>query len=271
MAEFRAGWWWIDRWRKSTAYTDMTLAEQGAYRNLLDELWLRGGVLPNDERILAKISGDALAWPEVRTAVLARFYDVPEGLRNETHDEVSSQSKDYRDGQRAAGKARAATGERGPDGRFLSSRVVQPGGPAGASRTSSLRTPTPTPDQEPAPTPKKTRSRSRTATRDIGLVLAHYQTFHPRAKPGDKERRLVADRLKEGYTVADLQAAIDGNHRSPYHCGDNDRRRKYHDLGLILRNSDKVRDFMEIPENGQVPVRGVDAWEPPEVRARRQA
>ena len=42
----RAAWWWIDRWRKSTAYTDMTAEEQGVYRNLLDELWLRDGVLP---------------------------------------------------------------------------------------------------------------------------------------------------------------------------------------------------------------------------------
>jgi hypothetical protein len=41
----RAAWWWVDRWRKSTAYTDMTAEQQGVYRNLLDELWLRGGVL----------------------------------------------------------------------------------------------------------------------------------------------------------------------------------------------------------------------------------
>ena len=84
----RAAWWWIDRWRKSTAYTDMTLAEQGAYRNLLDELWLRGGLLPDDDRVLAKVSGDALEWPKVRAKVMARFQRTPEGWRNETHDEV---------------------------------------------------------------------------------------------------------------------------------------------------------------------------------------
>ena len=77
----RAGWWWVDRWRKSTAYTDMSLAAQGAYRNLLDELWLRDGVLPNEERILAKISGDAVEWPSVRDAVMARFYLTAEGWR----------------------------------------------------------------------------------------------------------------------------------------------------------------------------------------------
>src|SRR5512139_1137583 len=89
----RAAWWWIDRWRKSTAYTDLTLEEQGAYRNLLDELWLRGGLLPNDERILAKICGDALAWSRVRPAVLARFELTSDGWRNTTHDQVAHQAE----------------------------------------------------------------------------------------------------------------------------------------------------------------------------------
>lgn len=97
----RAGWWWIDRWRKSTAYTDLTLSEQGAYRNLLDELWLRGGVLPADDRVLAKISGDAVEWPKVRARVLERFYKCPEGYRNQTHDEVSKESKRRADKQKA--------------------------------------------------------------------------------------------------------------------------------------------------------------------------
>jgi uncharacterized protein YdaU (DUF1376 family) len=85
-------WWWIDRWRKSTAYTDMTLEEQGAYRNLLDEAQLRGGPLPDNERILAKACGDALAWPRVRAAVLKRFVLGPDGWRNATLDEVLKES-----------------------------------------------------------------------------------------------------------------------------------------------------------------------------------
>lgn len=84
----RALWWWIDRWRKSTAYADMTLEEQAAYRNLLDEATLRGGVIPDNERILAKACGDATRWPEVRFVVLQRFRKTPEGLRNETLDAV---------------------------------------------------------------------------------------------------------------------------------------------------------------------------------------
>lgn len=118
----RGAWWWIDRWRKSTAYTDMTLAEQGAYRNLLDELWLRGGVLPDDERILAKIGGDAVAWPTVREAVLKRFTVTPEGLRHPTHDEVRLGLGKFKEAQAEKGKARAEKASRGPAGRFQPSQ-----------------------------------------------------------------------------------------------------------------------------------------------------
>ena len=86
-------WWWIDRWRKSTAYTDMTLEEQGAYRNLLDEASLRGGPLPNDERVLAKACGDATRWPDLRRVVLARFVLTPDGWRNTTLDSVLHESE----------------------------------------------------------------------------------------------------------------------------------------------------------------------------------
>jgi len=104
----RAAWWWIDRWRKSTAYTDMSLAEQGAYRNLLDELWLRDGAIPNDERILAKVCGDPFEWATVRDKVLARFTLTPEGWRNSTHDEVSKGTKDFRQVQAEKGRKGAA-------------------------------------------------------------------------------------------------------------------------------------------------------------------
>lgn len=101
-------WWWIDRWRKSTAYTDLTLEEQGAYRNLLDEAALRGGPIPNNEDTLAKACGDARKWRRVRNAVLARFTLGPDGWRNATLDEVLAESirraekqRRYRQGKNA--------------------------------------------------------------------------------------------------------------------------------------------------------------------------
>jgi uncharacterized protein YdaU (DUF1376 family) len=101
-------WWWIDRWRKSSAFMDMTLEEQGAYRNLIDEATLRGGPLPNDERILAKACGDALRWRKVRPAVLAHFVLTSDGWRNETLDDVLRTSGEIRTARSEAGKTGAA-------------------------------------------------------------------------------------------------------------------------------------------------------------------
>lgn len=97
--KMRGLYWWIDRWRQSTAYTDMTLEEQGAYRNLLDEAHLRGGPLPDDQRILAKASGDAVAWPRLRKRIMARFVKTADGWRNVTLDEVLRQSNRRADKQ----------------------------------------------------------------------------------------------------------------------------------------------------------------------------
>ncbi len=97
--------WWIDRWRTSAAFRDMTLEEQGAYRNLLDEAYLNGGLLPNDDRVLANACGDALRWPAVRDRVLAKFTLTAAGWQNPTLTKVLHRSKArairqqrYRDG-----------------------------------------------------------------------------------------------------------------------------------------------------------------------------
>ena len=147
----RAAWWWIDRWRKSTAYSDMTLAEQGAYRNLLDELWLRDGPLPNDERILAKVCGDPFEWPKVRAKVLARFRLTPEGYRNDTHDEVAAGTARAIENQRRKGRKRASEAVRGPGGRFQSDQPGQPDDQPATSRISSREPSLPSPDPSPSP------------------------------------------------------------------------------------------------------------------------
>ncbi len=87
---------------------DMTLEQQGGYRNLLDEATLRGGALPDDERMLAKASGDALAWDRLRPVILlARFTLTADGWRNTTLDEVLAKSDRIRGTRSTAGKAGA--------------------------------------------------------------------------------------------------------------------------------------------------------------------
>lgn len=85
--------WWIDRWRKSTAFTDMTLEEQGAYRNLLEETWLRGGAIPTDRRVLARACGDVKRWAKVEAKVLRKFYETGGEYRHETVDELFAKAQ----------------------------------------------------------------------------------------------------------------------------------------------------------------------------------
>lgn len=96
---FNALWWWIDRWRKSTAYTDMTLEQQGAYRNLLDEATLRGGALPDNQEVLAKACGDPRKWKRVRDVVMARFELKSDGWHHTTLDAVLEESRRRREKQ----------------------------------------------------------------------------------------------------------------------------------------------------------------------------
>lgn len=83
----------------------------------------------------------------------------------------------------------------------------------------------------------------------VQAVVAHYQGYHPKARPGAKERKLVRERIiQEGYSQEDLCKAIDGNHISPWHCGQNPDGTEYHKFSLIFRDSAQVASFIEHAE-----------------------
>jgi len=75
----------------------------------------------------------------------------------------------------------------------------------------------------------------------IREVWQAYLRHHSRARLDTRRRRLIATRLREGFPVAMLVAAIEGNHRSEYH-----KEHGYHDLGLILRNADLIERFCQV-------------------------
>jgi hypothetical protein len=83
----------------------------------------------------------------------------------------------------------------------------------------------------------------------IDAVVSHYQSYHPRAKAGRQERAKISARIGEGFSVDDLKLAIDGCHVSKFHGGDNDRGAKYQTLELIVRDSSKVTQFIELAGN----------------------
>lgn len=84
------------------------------------------------------------------------------------------------------------------------------------------------------------------APQAVREVFEHWQTVmnHPTAKLGSDRKRIISARLKDGYTVEDLQNAITGCSLSPYHMGQNEQGTRYDGLDLILRNSEKVDSFI---------------------------
>jgi hypothetical protein len=59
-----------------------------------------------------------------------------------------------------------------------------------------------------------------------------------------ERRKAVEARLKQGYTVAQLKQAVEGNRASPHHRGVNDTGTVYDDLELICRNATFVDKFI---------------------------
>ncbi len=104
----RAATWWIDRWRKSTAYLRMNLEEQGLYRNLLDAMWLFEGPIPNDPKTLVAASGgDATAYSRSSANVLKWFRLTDQGWVNDTAQDIITTVKHLHDVKALAGKAGA--------------------------------------------------------------------------------------------------------------------------------------------------------------------
>ena len=83
---------------------------------------------------------------------------------------------------------------------------------------------------------------------EIAAVFDHWRTVcqHPGAKLDAKRSTLIARRLRDGYSVADLCEAVDGCTRSRFHQGANDQGKVYDGLELILRNGDKVDAFRKL-------------------------
>jgi hypothetical protein len=70
----------IDAWQGSATVQEMTDAEYRAYDNLLKAQFQQpDGMLPNDEKELAKLSRKRPDWPQIREHVLEQFKQGPDG------------------------------------------------------------------------------------------------------------------------------------------------------------------------------------------------
>lgn len=100
-------------------------------------------------------------------------------------------------------------------------------------------------------------------------VFAHWQSRmgKPNAKFTTGRREKIRARLRDGYTVEQLERAVDACAASDFHMGQNDSGTAYNDLTQILRNGEKLEQFLE-QRNDQDPTHHED---PETIRLQREA
>ena len=81
------------------------------------------------------------------------------------------------------------------------------------------------------------------------VIEAWIQLGHPGCRMSEKRRKLVRDRLKDGYSTKDLVEAMQGLHRSRWHTGQNPGGKKY--LSIERALGEKMDDFRELLHEGE--------------------
>lgn len=232
--------WYPKDFYAATAH--LALAERYAYRTLLDYQWMLG-VLPNDPKQLARLVGASESeFADVWPIVSKKFELTEDGYRNsrlEFHrnkalEVVRSRSQ----GARSTNAKRYAQ-------QSLSDTVSEPG----ATRSSDAQRSHPNPNPNPNPHEEiihveggSKLNGSHAKDPAIAEVFEHWRTVHrhPHSKLDAKRRKLILDRLKEGYTVEQLKTSISGYLLSAHHMGQNDKSAVYDSLELLLRDAKHV-------------------------------
>lgn len=84
----------------------------------------------------------------------------------------------------------------------------------------------------------------------IEVIFEHYRLVldHPRARLDVIRRSVISTALSWGYTVDDLQLAIEGVLADPWANGRNDANRKFHGLERIFGKADTIDHYIELGE-----------------------
>jgi hypothetical protein len=89
---------------------------------------------------------------------------------------------------------------------------------------------------------------------DVDRVLAHYCACHPKRRPGEKDRSLVARSLKT-YTPEELCEAIDGNAADDWA-----QKTGKHELAYALRDNGQIDTYRAKAEKVGAAAKVVDGW-----------
>jgi hypothetical protein len=223
-------------WRSSESVALMSLAERGAFIDLLAVAWLSSEepctIPAGDSEIAALLRVPVADWLPIAPRVLAEFDDTtPRGrlrtpkLWSEYRAMQEKHRKQVQGGRTTALKRWAPSGSLAIANQPLDSDSLASGSQS-QSQSQSITT---TPAKKTAePTPDEKR------------VLDFYVEAHPRRRWGPDELRLVRKRLGDGIPADMLCLAITGNKNDRWH-----RERKKHELSYVLRNADMVSSFAD--------------------------
>lgn len=94
-------------------------------------------------------------------------------------------------------------------------------------------------------------NQSSVADNRVKEIFQHWQQVmnHPHAKLDNKRAGKIKQALKLGYSLENLKQAIDGCANTPFNMGENDRKQRYDDITLILRDASHIENFMQAAVN----------------------
>lgn len=90
----------------------------------------------------------------------------------------------------------------------------------------------------------------------------------------DSKRRSVITAALRTHPIEDVIDAVRGWENSPHHRGENDERKVWNDLGLLLRDAGKIEQFRDLARGPRLtgkPGRAVNGYRPPAIDDDRSA
>ena len=93
------------------------------------------------------------------------------------------------------------------------------------------------------------------AEKETTTVFRFWARVHQKKKNikfSQGRKKKIKARLNAGRTITELKQAIVGCRLSPFHMGENEQRKVYNELTLILRNDEKVDQFIDVFEQNNI-------------------
>lgn len=227
----------------------LPLEPRGLYREMLTQAWRRGASLPEEPELIRRACGVTVeewdrCWP-----LVSKYWQHEDGqIFNETQREVYAEAanRKMKAVEKASNAAQArwnASSNASSNAQAEHKHMLEQCPPSPSLSPSLSQSPSPSPKEQTVPVNGQYAD-------DIAAVFEHFRKQHPRAKLTASRKTLIRTHLQAGYSVEDLQTALDGLHLDRWHIDNGNLTLEYG-----LRNGNKIDGFIEIASNPSHPKR----------------